>query len=550
MQALWESASSESASWESALWESALAILRSRLAEENFRTWLEPVELERIDGRTLVLRIPNRFYADWLSAHYADVILAALRQACEERDRERGEGAESAELPVAERPVPQRPVPQRVEWKVDERIQKRLDEEARAALRESERATRELHARAEARAASTPGSAHPAGSMRPAPQTVARGAQGSLARGSLAQGPLAQGPGASAESASSAAAAQAESGLSPKYRFDNFIVGPSNQLAHAASIAAASSPGTRYNPLFIYGGVGLGKTHLVNAIGHRIRQDRPDARVLFLSAERFTNEFIWALQNHRINEFRERYRSRCDVLCIDDIQFLAGREQTQEEFFHTFNALYHADRQIVVTSDVYPQQIKEMEERLVSRFQWGLVADIQAPELDTRIAILKKKAEQEQIGLANDVALLIAQEVQSNVRELEGTLLRLAVKAELTGKDLGLDFAREALGTQQPRMDKQATVEDVQRAACEYFNVRLAELKSHRRHRAVSFPRMVAMYICRQRLKLSYPELGDRFGGKDHTTVISAVRKIGGLVDQDEQVRGAVSAIERKIGWV
>ncbi|MCZ7686864.1 MAG: chromosomal replication initiator protein DnaA [Sandaracinaceae bacterium] len=316
------------------------------MSEENFRTWLEPVQLDRLDGKTVVLRIPNRFYADWISTHYLDLILESLRET----------GVEPLE----------------VDWLVDEQLQKRMDETARMAARarEEEPVTKELPR-------ATP-SAPP-----PPPETP-------------------------------------ESGLNPRYRFDNFIVGPSNQLAHAASVAAASSPGTRYNPLFIYGDVGLGKTHLVNAIGHRIRQDRPDARVLFLSAERFTNEFIWALQNHRISEFRERYRTRCDVLCIDDIQFLAGREQTQEEFFHTFNALYHADRQIVVTSDVYPQQIKEMEERLVSRFQWGLVADIQAPELDTRIAILKKKAEQEQIALADEVALLIAQQVQSNVRELEG----------------------------------------------------------------------------------------------------------------------------------
>lgn len=458
------------------LWDSALASLRSRLSEENFRTWLEPVQLDRLDGKTVVLRIPNRFYADWISTHYLDLILESLRET----------GVEPLE----------------VDWLVDEQLQKRMDEAARVAARAraEEPVTKELPR-------ATP-SAPP-----PPPETP-------------------------------------ESGLNPRYRFDNFIVGPSNQLAHAASVAAASSPGTRYNPLFIYGGVGLGKTHLVNAIGHRIRQDRPDARVLFLSAERFTNEFIWALQNHRISEFRERYRTRCDVLCIDDIHFLAGREQTQEEFFHTFNALYHADRQIVVTSDVYPQQIKEMEERLVSRFQWGLVADIQAPELDTRIAILKKKAEQEQIALADEVALLIAQQVQSNVRELEGTLLRLAVKAELMGCSIDLDFSRDALGAQLPRLEKQTTVEDIQRAACEYFNIRLGELKSHRRHRAVSFPRMVAMYVCRQRLKLSYPELGDRFGGKDHTTVMSAVKKISGLVDKDEQVRTAIAAIERKVGLV
>ncbi|MBX3269160.1 MAG: chromosomal replication initiator protein DnaA [Sandaracinaceae bacterium] len=458
------------------LWESALLALRPRLSEENFRTWLEPLALERFEDGVVTLRIPNRFYADWISSQYLPLILDALTQESGTTDLQ-------------------------VEWVVDESLQKSLDEQAEEARRVAS-ATRP-----------------PTPSAPPPP-------------------PLESG-------------APAESGLNPKYRFDNFIVGPSNQLAHAASVAAASSPGARYNPLFIYGGVGLGKTHLVNAIGHRIRQEKADARVLFVSAERFTNEFIWALQNHRISEFRERYRRRCDVLCIDDIQFLAGREQTQEEFFHTFNALYHADRQIVVTSDVYPQQIREMEERLVSRFQWGLVADIQAPAIDTRIAILKKKAEQEQIALDDEVALLIAQHVQSNVRELEGTLLRLAVKAELVNKRvIDVELATSALGAIAPRVpEKQTTVEDIQRAACEYFGIRLAELKSHRRHRAVSFPRMVAMFVCRQHLNTSYPSLGDLFGGKDHTTVLSACRKIGGLYDsEDREVLQAVAAIERKVG--
>jgi chromosomal replication initiator protein len=300
--------------------------------------------------------------------------------------------------------------------------------------------------------------------------------------------------------------------------------------------------------LFIYGGVGLGKTHLVNAVGHRVLSDRSDARILYESAERFTNEFIWALQNHRINEFRDRYRNGCDVLLMDDIQFLASREQTQEEFFHTFNALYHSDRQIVVSSDVYPQQIGKMEERLISRFQWGMVADIQAPELDTRIAIVNKKAEQEGIALSADVANFLAQTVKSNVRELEGTLLRLAVKAELLKRPIDLDFAREALRVAAPRNDRATTVDDVQRAVCEYFNIRLSELKSHRRHRSVAYPRMVAMYLCRQRLKTSYTELGERFGGKDHTTVMSAVRKIEGRVAaEDRELISCVEAIEYKL---
>jgi chromosomal replication initiator protein len=336
--------------------------------------------------------------------------------------------------------------------------------------------------------------------------------------------------------------------LNPKYRFENFVVGPSNQLAHAAAMAAASSPGTRYNPLFIYGGVGLGKTHLVNAVGHRMLQDRPSARILYVSAERFTNEFIWALQNHRITEFRDRYRNQCDALLMDDIQFLATREQTQEEFFHTFNALYHSDRQIVVSSDAYPQQIGKMEERLISRFQWGMVADIQAPELDTRVAIVRKKAEQEGISLSAEVANFLAQVVKTNVRELEGTLLRLAVKADLLKRPIDVEFAREALRTQYPPQEAAMSVDDVQRAVCEFFGIKLADLKSHRRHRSLAHPRMIAMYLCRQRLHTSYTELGERFGGKDHTTVLSAVRKIEGRVEsEDAELLACIQAIEHKL---
>jgi chromosomal replication initiator protein len=446
-------------------WESALDDLSQRLSKENFETWLAPIACDGFSDERLKLRVPNRFYAEWIRTHFQDVLLTSLRASS---------GLESIEI----------------DWQVDE--------ELAAAVKKS--------------AESVP----PAPVERPVPVVI-------------------EPP-------------RSPTNLNPRYRFENFIVGPSNQLAHAASMAAALSPGQRYNPLFIYGGVGLGKTHLVNAVGHRVLQDRPNARILYVSAERFTNEFIWALQNHKINEFRERYRSECDVLLMDDIQFLASREQTQEEFFHTFNALYHSDKQIVVSSDAYPQQIGKMEERLISRFQWGMVADIQAPELDTRVAIVRKKAEQEGIELLDEVAHFLAQSVKSNVRELEGTLLRLAVKAELLKRVIDLPFAREALRTHGVRQESVTSVDEIQRAVCEYFNIRLADLKSHRRHRSVAHPRMVAMYMCRQRLNTSYVELGDRFGGKDHTTVMSAVKKIEGRVQTgDQDLVASLEAIELKL---
>ena len=336
-------------------------------------------------------------------------------------------------------------------------------------------------------------------------------------------------------------------GLNPKYTFPNFVVGPSNQLAHAAAIGAAGGGGPRHNPLFFCGGTGLGKTHLVHAVAHRFRSEHPHARILYVSAEKFVNEFVQALQDQRMNEFRARYRDRCDMLLVDDIQFLASKTQTQEEFFHAFNALHQADKQIIVTSDKYPQQLEKMEERLISRFSWGLVADIQGPELETRVAILRKKAQQEQIELSDEVVLFLAQTIRSNVRELEGTLIRLAAKSSLLGRSIDMDFARQELAlTNSPRASE-AGVDDIQRIVCHHFKLRTSDLSSKDRHKSIAFARHVAMYLCKQRLKCSFPELGRAFGGRDHTTVMSAVRKIEAQRDTDPQVRAHLEALERKL---
>jgi chromosomal replication initiator protein len=337
-------------------------------------------------------------------------------------------------------------------------------------------------------------------------------------------------------------------GLNPKSTFSNFVVGPSNQLAHAAAMAAAGVGGRRHNPLFICGGTGLGKTHLVQAIAHRVRDERPATRIVYLSAERFVNEFVQSLQDKRMDEFRARYRERCDLLLVDDIHFLAGKTQTQEEFFHAFNVLHQASKQIVVTSDKYPQQLDKMEERLVSRFQWGLVADIQAPELETRVAIVRKKAQLEHIELADDVCLFIAQMVRSNVRELEGTLIRLAAKASLLGKPIDGQFARTEIAATTGVRPNEASVEDIQRVVCHHFKLRSTDLLSKDRHKSIAFARHVAMYLCKQRLKCSFPELGRAFGNRDHTTVISAVRKVEALRSSDPEVRAHLEAIERKLG--
>jgi chromosomal replication initiator protein len=337
-------------------------------------------------------------------------------------------------------------------------------------------------------------------------------------------------------------------GLNAKYTFANFVVGPSNQLAHAASIAAAGGGGRRHNPLFICGGTGLGKTHLVHALAHRVRAERPESRILYVSAERFVNEFVQALTDQKMGEFRARFRERCDVLLVDDIQFFAGKNQTQEEFFHAFNALHQSGKQIVVTSDKYPQQLEKMEERLISRFQWGLVADIQAPELETRVAIVKKKANLEKIELTDEVTLYIAQTVRSNVRELEGTLIRLAAKASLLGRSIDQEFARTEIAATATGRPSEASVEDIQRIVCHHFKLKSADLLSKDRHKSIAFARHVAMYLCKQRLKCSFPELGRAFGGRDHTTVMSAVRKVEVLRGTDPEVRAHLEAIERKLG--
>ena len=334
-------------------------------------------------------------------------------------------------------------------------------------------------------------------------------------------------------------------GLNQKYTFANFVVGPSNQLAHAAALAAAGGGGRRYSPLFLCGGTGLGKTHLMQAIAHDVRESGPDKRIVYVSAERFTNEFISAIQNKKMDAFRDRYRNQCDILLVDDVQFLAGREQTQEEFFHTFNALYEKDRPIVVTSDKYPQALERMEERLVSRFSWGLVADIQVPELETRVAIVRKKAESEGLSLPDDVAVFLAQTVSANVRELEGTLVRLAVKASLLSHPIDLAFAEREL-SQIQGTKKLTSLDDIQRAVCHHFHVRSTDLTSKDRHRTIALARHVAMYLGKQRLGVSFPELGRAFG-KDHTTVMSAVRKVGELRKTDQQVRAHLDAIEKRL---
>jgi chromosomal replication initiator protein len=333
--------------------------------------------------------------------------------------------------------------------------------------------------------------------------------------------------------------------LLPKYTFDNFVVGASNQFAHAASKAVANQPGDHYNPLFIYGGVGLGKTHLVNAIGHQVLDRNPNARVVYLSSESFMNELIAALRRDRMDEFKSRFR-RIDVLIVDDVQFLAGRERTQEEFFHTFNSLYDSHHQIVLTSDKFPKEIPDLEERLRNRFEWGLIADIQPPDVETRVAILEKKAEVEGVDLPQDVALFLATNIDSNVRELEGSLTRLGAFASLNKCPITVDFARDVLqNVLRNRTERAITIESIQKAVCDFFHIRPTDLRSKRRTRTISLPRQVAMYLCRRYTNASFPVIGDRFGGRDHSTVIHAAQVIERRLREDPTFRATVERLER-----
>ena len=331
-------------------------------------------------------------------------------------------------------------------------------------------------------------------------------------------------------------------GLNPRYTFDTFVVGSSNQFAQAACQAVAELPSKAYNPLFIYGGVGLGKTHLLHAVGHETVRLFQGMTVVYLSSERFTNELINAIRYDRTAEFRARYRT-IDLLLIDDIQFISGKERTQEEFFHTFNDLYESRKQIIVSSDCSPKDIPEIEERLRSRFEWGLIADIQPPDFETRVAILKKKAALERVRLADDVAYLIASRVKSNIRELEGSLTRMIAFCALTGREMSVDLAQEVLSDLWGDEEKVITIEQIQRKVSDFFGVKLGDLKAKNRTKTVAFPRQIAMYLARQLTHASLAEVGRAFGGKDHTTVLHAVDKIQTLLQDDPKLRKAVDGL-------
>ncbi|WP_106769578.1 chromosomal replication initiator protein DnaA [Paenibacillus sp. Marseille-P3787] len=335
--------------------------------------------------------------------------------------------------------------------------------------------------------------------------------------------------------------------LNSKYTFDTFVIGSGNRFAHAASLAVAEAPAKAYNPLFLYGGVGLGKTHLMHAIGHYILEHNPSSKVVYISSEKFTNEFINSIRDNRAESFRNKYRN-VDILLIDDIQFLAGKESTQEEFFHTFNALHEERKQIIISSDRPPKEIPTLEERLRSRFEWGLITDIQPPDLETRIAILRKKAKAENLDIPNEAMMYIANQIDTNIRELEGALIRVVAYSSLTNQDVTTHLAAEALKdiipSSRPRM---ITIQDIQQKVGEYYNLRMEDFKARKRTKAVAFPRQIAMYLSRELTDFSLPKIGEAFGGRDHTTVIHAHEKISKALKTDQELYKVINNLTEKI---
>jgi len=465
------------------VWTDALNRLEGRLSPQNFDMWLRPIECVACDGATYRLRAPNSYVRIWFESNFLDVVCAELRTLSGADPRIEFE----PDGPEVRPRLPEAPVP-----------------------------------------------------AEPAPTAIGTGSVPAVAG---------TGPVTDAVPFSDVAelSGPGTAFLNPRYTFDTFVAGPSNQLAFAASQAAASTYPPKYNPVFICGGVGLGKTHLLHAIGHHHLAMRPGARIVYLSSERFMNEYVNAIRTGKMHDFRRRYREGIDVLLIDDVQFLAGKDGTQDEFFHTFNALHDCHKQIVLTADRKPHEISDVADRLRTRFAWGLLADIEPPELEVRIAILRKKAAVENIHMPDDVALYIASSIKSNVRELEGALIRLAAYASLSKRHIDLVFAQETLGGALTRPREHITVDTVIKAVASYYGVKPNDIKSPRRHKSVAGPRAIAMYLARHLTKDSYPDLGRAFGGKHHTTVISAVEKIELRIKEDPGLRGELHAIESTI---
>lgn len=440
-----------------AVWGEVLEYLETKVPKQVFDTWFTPVRLQAVDDTCARLEVPNKFFGEWLSQHYATLLSEAFNAI-------RGGGAMDVAFVTSEK-APER----------------------------------------------TP--------LAPAHPAVAKAGQPRRERRQVT--------------------------LNPKYTFKNFVVGASNQFAHAASMAVADRPAEAYNPLLIFGDVGLGKTHLLNAIGNQVAE-RYDIRIAYVTTEQFTNEVINSIRYDKMIDLRKRYRN-VDMLLIDDVQFLAGKERTQEEFFHTFNTLYEDHKQIVLSSDRFPKEMPDIEERLRSRLGWGLIADLQPPDVETRIAILRKKSEDEGVRLPEDVVQFLAGTMKSNIRELEGALVRLGAYASFTGQTVTVEMAKHVLRDLIGEKKKILTMDDIEEAVAAKFHVKISELKSRRRSKTLVHPRQIAMYLCRELTDASFPEIGRHFGGKDHTTIIHACKRITKAKETDSTLHATLESLKSQI---
>jgi len=441
------------------LWEKSLHIIKDKVSQQNFDTWIRPIKISSMEGSNITLNVPNKFFKDWLMENYHAVIKEALTSIAG------------------------------IDLKVDFQIAQDA--------KKSQSSTRRAGDHQE--------------KTRSPKKSVRSGTNQSL---------------------------------NQHYSFDRFVVGPCNQFAHAASVAVAEQPAKNYNPLFIYGGVGLGKTHLLNAIGLHTLALFPDLNVVYVSAEEFMNELINSIRYDRMPKFREKYRN-IDCLLMDDIQFVAGKEKTQEEFFHTFNTLHDSGKQIVVTSDKFPKDIPKMEERLRSRFEWGLIADIHPPELETKIAILEKKAQENNMVLAQNVAYYVASHVESNIRELEGYLIRISAFSSLTGKEIDMNLTKEVLKKIIKLNEKEeVTIDEIIKTVAGKLNVKISDIKSHKKNKNIVLARQIAMYLSRRMTSASFPDIGEKIGGRDHSTVIYACNKMKKAMEEDANFKKLVREFE------
>jgi chromosomal replication initiator protein len=506
------------------LWDRILTTLQPKMNSQSFNTWMRPTHQIAHDGTTLDVEVPSGLFAEWIHKNYLPLIQESVRELDEGHLNLRFSARDG--VPSREAGSQQQAGALRAPSRTPPAPFSSGNGPYGAALHAAHTAppgrpggpVRDTSSRA-------PGARRPAGN----------GAETLAPTTSYAEPSR---PGGVSDPARPAAANG--NGMIHRYTFDSFVVSSCNQFAHAAAVAVAEQPSLAYNPLFVYGGVGLGKTHLMHAVGNRIGRSLPGLRILYISAETFMSELINAIRIDRTPDFKGRYRG-VDVLMIDDIQFLAGKERTQEEFFHTFNALYEAQKQIIITSDCPPRDIPTLEERLRSRFEWGLIADIQPPDLETKVAILRKKAEAENIVLQEDVTLFIASRVRSNIRELEGSLIRLMAFSSLSGRHIDLEMARETLRDLIDDRPRSIGVEPIKKAIAAHYGIKLLELKSRNNSKHIAFPRQVAMYVCKQLTGKSLPALGAQFGGKHHTTVIHAIRKIEAMRERDREFDRLVS---------